>query len=151
MKKVQQGFTLIELMIVVAIIGILAAIAIPQYQDYTVRAKISSMLSALGSVKTAVGICVQENGGDATVCDAGSNNIPSSLTTKEITGLAVTDGVITATLASGIGSNVSGNFVLTPTASSSAANITWAWRGTSITNPVAVAAINKVYTSSSGS
>ena len=51
MQKVQQGFTLIELMIVVAIIGILAAIAIPAYQDYTVRAKISEAVIAASSVK----------------------------------------------------------------------------------------------------
>jgi type IV pilus assembly protein PilA len=54
MKKVQQGFTLIELMIVVAIIGILAAIAIPAYQDYTVRAKLSEAVGALAAAKTSV-------------------------------------------------------------------------------------------------
>ena len=54
MKKLQQGFTLIELMIVVAIIGILAAIAIPAYQDYTVRAKLSEAIGALAAAKTSV-------------------------------------------------------------------------------------------------
>jgi len=54
MKKVQQGFTLIELMIVVAIIGILAAVALPAYQDYTVRARVSEALLAASTAKTAV-------------------------------------------------------------------------------------------------
>uniref|UniRef100_UPI0035649B16 pilin n=1 Tax=Litorivivens sp. TaxID=2020868 RepID=UPI0035649B16 len=54
MKKVQQGFTLIELMIVVAIIGILAAVALPAYQDYTTRAKVSEGLALASSAKTAV-------------------------------------------------------------------------------------------------
>jgi type IV pilus assembly protein PilA len=54
MKNVQQGFTLIELMIVVAIVGILAAIAIPAYQDYTVRAKVSEALTALAAAKTSI-------------------------------------------------------------------------------------------------
>ncbi len=54
MRKVQQGFTLIELMIVVAIIGILAAVAIPAYQDYTVRARVTEGLSLASSYKTAV-------------------------------------------------------------------------------------------------
>ncbi len=54
MKKMQQGFTLIELMIVVAIIGILAAIAIPAYQDYTIRAKITEALTLASSAKTSV-------------------------------------------------------------------------------------------------
>ena len=54
MKRVQQGFTLIELMIVVAIIGILAAIALPAYQDYTVRAKVSEIMLAASGQKTSV-------------------------------------------------------------------------------------------------
>ena len=54
MRKVQQGFTLIELMIVVAIIGILAAIAIPAYQDYTIRSKVTEMINSAGVCKTSV-------------------------------------------------------------------------------------------------
>jgi len=54
MKKVQAGFTLIELMIVIAIVGILAAVALPAYQDYTVRAKISEAIATLGEAKTSV-------------------------------------------------------------------------------------------------
>jgi type IV pilus assembly protein PilA len=54
MRKVQQGFTLIELMIVVAIIGILAAIAIPAYQDYTVRSKVTELINSAGVCKTSV-------------------------------------------------------------------------------------------------
>jgi type IV pilus assembly protein PilA len=61
-KKVQQGFTLIELMIVVAIIGILAAIAIPAYQDYTIRAKVTEGLNLADSAKTAVAEGFQSNG-----------------------------------------------------------------------------------------
>lgn len=62
MKQTQQGFTLIELMIVVAIIGILAAIALPAYQDYTVRAKIQEGVSIVAPIRTAVGIRCSEGG-----------------------------------------------------------------------------------------
>lgn len=69
MKKVQQGFTLIELMIVVAIIGILAAVAVPQYQDYTIRAQVSEGLAMAGEFKAAVNEFVSNRG-----------NVPADLT-----------------------------------------------------------------------
>ncbi|ROQ30756.1 pilin [Gallaecimonas pentaromativorans] len=78
MKK-QQGFTLIELMIVVAIVGILAAIALPAYQTYTKKAKFSEVVAATGAVKTAVEICAQTQGGTAS-CAAGTSGIPADIT-----------------------------------------------------------------------
>ena len=70
MRKVQQGFTLIELMIVVAIIGILAAIAIPQYQNYITRAKWADVVTSVGSLKVSIAECVQNNNNViAATCD----------------------------------------------------------------------------------
>ncbi|WP_227714651.1 pilin [Marinobacter sp. DY40_1A1] len=69
----QKGFTLIELMIVVAIIGILAAIAIPQYQDYIARSQVSRVMSETGSIRTAVENCMM-NGISETDCEFGWSN-----------------------------------------------------------------------------
>src|SRR4030066_415725 len=95
MNRLQQGFTLIELMIVVAIIGILAAVAIPSYQDYTKRAHVSEGLQLAGGVKTGVGGFYGANG----TWPSNNTSAGASLT---ITGNAVTsvvsaDGVITIT------------------------------------------------------
>lgn len=126
-RKAQKGFTLIELMIVVAIIGILAAVAIPQYQDYTKKAKVGNALTSVDSLKTAVALCAQEAGGVLTGCTTGSNGINAFTTTKEVSAASVTDGIITATLGTGIGTNLDGKtLTFTPTTAAGSTNLTWA-------------------------
>ena len=104
-RQVQAGFTLIELMIVVAIIGILAAVALPAYQDYTIKAKIGNAMTAADSLKTAVALCAQENGGILTSCNTTGSTvtgIPVFNATKEVASATVAAGIITATLGTGI-------------------------------------------------
>jgi len=115
MKQVQKGFTLIELMIVVAIIGILAAVAIPAYQDYITKAKVAKIASAVSSVQNAIGQFSQDNGGSfagLTAADMwtslGLAGAPT--TTTEVSGISVTatTGAIVATVATAVSTKTDG-------------------------------------------
>ncbi|MFQ2153769.1 type IVa pilus major pilin TapA [Aeromonas sanarellii] len=118
--KRQSGFTLIELMIVVAIVAILAAIALPAYQNYTKKARFTEVVAATGAAKAAVEVCYS-NLNDLDVCDEGLNGVPAnpSGATGLLASLDTTDGVITATAVGASGSPVDGlegeNYILTPT------------------------------------
>ena len=124
MNKVQQGFTLIELMIVVAIVGILAAVALPAYQDYTYKAKFAEVVSVAASYQTSVALCAQELG-TVTGCTTGTNGIRATQATTHVTSVAVADGVITVVPTAT--TSAASTLVLTPTLQGSA--LTWAKTG----------------------
>ena len=141
MKQIQKGFTLIELMIVVAIIGILAVVAIPAYSNYTAKAHFTEVVSMTSGIKTAVEACVADgscvaNGAIVTpvmsIGSAASGDIPQfPAATANLSAMSLSAaGVITAT-AGTTGGLASETYILTPTLSNS--GVSWATSGSCLT------------------
>lgn len=112
MKKIQQGFTLIELMIVVAIIGILAAVAIPAYQDYIARAQVAEGAELLAGLKTGI---AEEYGQTGLAPDVGSGNLAGAVSTGKYVSLIDNSGSAykaTFKAAGSVNAKIAGKYIL---------------------------------------
>jgi len=119
MKHIQRGFTLIELMIVVAIIGILAAVALPAYQDYTIRAKVSELVLAASGFKTTIAEKAASDG-SLTSAGVGLTVTPGG----KVTGGSVTDGGVVMITGSSTSVGTAVTVILTPSVSASG-SVVW--------------------------
>ena len=125
MKQIQKGFTLIELMIVVAIIGILAAVALPAYQDYTIRAKVSELILQASGFRTSISEKAQV---DAVITSAGSG-LTINIAGKVSAG-SVTDGGTVTVIGSTASTSVGADVTLTMSPAMAAGSVlTWACVG----------------------
>ena len=123
LKQTQKGFTLIELMIVIAIIGILAAVAVPQYGQYTKRAKFADVIGQTAPYKAAVSLCIQDLNAEAG-CSADTNAIPPAIAADRgsLATLTVVDGTITATGTAVVDGNT---YILDPTYTPATNELVW--------------------------
>jgi type IV pilus assembly protein PilA len=139
-RFIQKGFTLIELMIVVAIIGILAAIALPQYTQYTKKAKFTAVVNLADSLKTSVAICSQNNNYNLVPCVGGASGIGWEVKANSTAAVGDVASIVTTTPGKITGTAIAGNglngetYVLTANSLGSA-GIEWAVGGTCKTSP----------------
>jgi len=129
MKTQQQGFTLIELMIVVAIVAILAGIGMPAYQTYTQRAQFSEVIAATGPAKTSLEVCVQTGGTNASCTSQAENAVSGAFDTNVVT--SVTPALnASGALITAIGDGTGATYTLTGTRTGN--RIAWAKGGTCV-------------------
>ncbi len=131
MVKVQKGFTLIELMIVIAIIGILAAVAVPQYSQYTKRARFAEVVTASAPIKTGIEVCIQSTS-DLAVCDTWADIGVQQASVQigaNVNSAAIAENTAAVTMTAEA-TLESATYIITPTYTAANNTIQWAVTGT---------------------